>query len=153
METKQNSIQAEFLRKLQLEYLTQKLRSMVYREGQYTKIAEDIAEKKATKIKALGIKFGIKTMFETGVDAWVTDNFWNAYGLPNLQYKDEEQKRVQGNYDAWYLLYRGTVVDYNGKEVTVVSNNPSNSSVRILSDGYMTLSYNDISLINDYSWE
>lgn len=151
METRGRSIQGEFLRKLQLEYLTQKLRSMVYKEGEYAKIAKEIADKKASKIKAMGVKFGIPTMFETGIDDWVKQNFWTEFGLPNLQYKDDEQKRVQGNYDAWYLLYRGTTVMYRGSEVSVVSNNPSKQSIKIL--GGTVLGYNDISLINDYIWE
>lgn len=144
--------QEEFIYKLQMEYLTHKLRSMVYRKMKYVKLSTDMAEKKKEKILALGAKFGVQTMFDTGVQQFVMDHFWNAKGLPNLSYKDDEQRRVQGNYDAWYLLYRGTVIMYNRDPCTVVSNNPTTRTVQVL-DGCFTLSYDEISLLNDYEWE
>lgn len=144
--------QEEFIYKLQMEYLTHKLRSMVYRKMKYVKLSTDMAKKKKEKILALGAKFGVKTMFDTSVQQFVMDHFWNAKGLPNLSYKDDEQRRVQGNYDAWYLLYRGTVIMYNCDLCTVVSNNPTTRTVQVL-DGCFTLSYDEISLLNDYEWE
>ena len=144
--------QEEFIYKLQLEYLTHKLRSMVYRKMKYVKLSTDMAEKKKEKILALGAKFGVQTMFDTSVQQFVKDHFWNDKGLPNLSYKDDEQRRVQGNYDAWYLLYRGTVIMYNCDFCTVVSNNPTTRTVQVL-DGRFMLSYDEISLMNDYEWE
>ncbi len=144
--------QEEFIYKLQMEYLTHKLRSMVYRKMKYVKLSTDMAEKKKEKILALGAKFGVKTMFDTSVQQFVIDHFWNAKGLPNLSYKDDEQRRVQGNYDAWYLLYRGTVIMYNHDVCTVVSNNPTTRTVQVLNSCF-TLSYDEISLLNDYEWE
>lgn len=111
-----------------------------------------MAERKKQKIQALGLKFGIPTMFDTGVEAFVKEHFWNGRGLPNFSYKDSEQQRVQGNYDAWYLLYRGTVIVYDGDFCTVVSNNPSTRTVQVL-DGCFALGYDEISLVNDYDWE
>ena len=144
--------QREFIYKLQLEYLTHKLRSFVYRKAKYIKLSKDMAEKKKDKIKILGAKFGIPTMFDTGVQQFVKEHFWNNHGLPNFSYKDSEQERVQGNYDARYLLYRGTVIMYNGELCTVVSNNPSTRTVQVV-DGCFILSYDEISLIDDYNWE
>lgn len=144
--------QEEFIHKLEMEYLTHKLRSLVYRKMKYIKLSRDMALKKKEKIQALGVKFGIPTMFDTGVTKFVNEHFWNECGLPNFSYKDGEQKRVQGNYDAWYLLYRGTVIMYNGEPCTVVSNNPSTRTVQVL-DGCFAMSYDEISLVNDYDWE
>lgn len=144
--------QEEFIHKLEMEYLTHKLRSLVYRKMKYIKLSRDMAVKKKEKIQALGVKFGISTMFDTGVAEFVNEHFWNERGLPNFSYKDGEQKRVQGNYDAWYLLYRGTVIMYNGEPCTVVSNNPSTRTVQVL-DGCFAMSYDEISLVNDYDWE
>ena len=136
--------QEEFIHKLEMEYLTLKLRSFVYRKMKYVKLSRDMAVKKKEKIQALGVKFGIPTMFDTGVAKFVNEHFFS--------YKDSEQKRVQGNYDAWYLLYRGTVIMYNGEPCTVVSNNPSTRTVQVL-DGCFAMSYDEISLVNDYDWE
>lgn len=144
--------QEEFIHKLEMEYLTHKLRSLVYRKMKYIKLSKDMAERKKQKIQALGLKFGVLTMFDTGVEEFVKEHFWNERGLPNLSYKDNEQKRVQGNYDAWYLLYRGTIIMYNGEPCTVVSNNPSTRTIQVL-DGCFAMGYDEISLVNDYDWE
>lgn len=144
--------QEEFIHKLEMEYLTHKLRSLVYRKMKYIKLSKDMAERKKQKIQTLGLKFGVSTMFDTGVEEFVKEHFWNERGLPNLSYKDNEQKRVQGNYDAWYLLYCGTIVMYNGEPCTVVSNNPSTRTIQVL-DGCFAMGYDEISLVNDYDWE
>lgn len=144
--------QEDFIRKLQMEYLTHKLRSMVYRKMKYIKISKDIAEKKKKKIQLLGQKFGIATMFETGVRQFVQEYFWNECGLPNMSYKDDEQRRVQWNYDAWYLLYRGTHIMCDGRKYAVANNNPSTKTVCVFGSSFL-MSYQDISLIDDYDWE
>lgn len=151
----QNNVKrGEFLKKLQLEYLTYKLRSQIYTNEKFAGVARDIAEKKRAKILKVSKDFGMGTMFDTGVQEWVQEFFWNSHGLPNLQYKDEEQHRVQGNYDAWYLLQRGMTVLYQGVEMVVVANDPSNSVVRVARTGMKTwLKYEEISLINNYQWD
>ena len=53
----------EFLIKLQLEYLTHKLRSQIYRDERYAKVASDIADKKKLKIQEVSVKFGLKSIF------------------------------------------------------------------------------------------
>ena len=95
--------QEQFLINLQLEYLTQRLRALIYQDETYIRVASDIAAKKRMKITQLGIKFNLTTIFNgEDVEQFVDKYFWNPNGLPNFQYKDAQQKRVQGNYDAWY---------------------------------------------------
>lgn len=147
--------QEQFLVDLQLEYLTQRLRALIYRDETYIKVASDIASKKRMKIAQLGIKFKLPTIFdEIPVHEFVDKYFWNEKGLPNFQYKDEQQQRVQGNYDAWYILYRGTKVVYNFQEAEVVSNNPSKEEVelRINNDKKLTVRYSDITLNKNFVW-
>lgn len=147
--------QKKFLMKLQLEYLTQKLRSQVYRESKFVKVARDIAEKKRIKIQGLSKEFGCPCIFDEGADymEFVRKYFWKDNGLPNMQYKDKEQKRVQGNYDKWYLLYRGTLVLYNGVEAKVLLNDPPKNKVKIETKNEVkTVKYSDISLIENYKW-
>lgn len=147
--------QKEFIKALQLEYLTQKLRSFIYDE-KYSKVASDIAKKKRNKIIELGQKFGINTIFSDSIDInqFVKDNFWNNTGIPNFQYKDEEQKRVQGNYDCWYLFFRGTKVKYLGEEYSVVINNPSEKKI-LVENGKrrVKISYENVTLINNFVWK
>lgn len=48
---------------LQLEYLTQRLRALIYQDETYIRVASDIAAKKRMKITQLGIKFNLTTIF------------------------------------------------------------------------------------------
>lgn len=143
----------KFLYVLQLEYLTQKLRSMIYRDTAYAKVAEDIAEKKATKVMEVSARMGVPNIFTDRLygENFIRNEFWQAYGLPRFMYKDDSQRKIQGNYDKWYLLYRGTVVRYNRQEARVVSNNPAKDSLRIRvgSETY-DVNYTDVTIINNY---
>lgn len=155
MEVNKVDDRALFLQKLQLEYLTQWLRSRIYRDEKYVKIASGIAEKKRQKICMLGEKFGMETLFSPGfpVTDFVSKYFWNSRGLPNFQYKDEEQRSVQWNYDAWYILFRGTEVVFRGEMYKVVKNNPREKKVEITNGaGMFELGYGDIQLIDKYLW-
>lgn len=145
----------QFLTRLQLEYLTHKLRSSIYRNGTYASVAADIAKKKRLKIIELSVKFNVDSIFTPGynVAEFVEKNFWGKKGLPAFQYKDEEQRRVQGNYDRWYILYRDTKVLYKGTIMEVVSNNPAKEEVKIRgSKGDFLVKYNDITIINNFDW-
>lgn len=145
----------QFLVNLQLEYLTQRLRSLIYLEDTYAKVAADIAQRKKMKIAQLGAKFDVPTIFSgLDIEEFIDTYFWSKYGLPNLRYKDAQQRRVQGNYDRWYLLYRGTSVLYKGQIVEVTSNNPAKEEVEIRkNDSKFIVNYNDITLIkNNYTW-
>ena len=144
-----------FLIKLQLEYLTQKLRSQIYRNERYAKVASDIAAKKKNKILELSIKFNLQCMFNSyhDIENFICQYFWNDLGLPNFQYKDDEQRRVQRNYDCWYLLYRGTNVMYKGNEAKVLVNDPSKETVIIETfSGEICVKYSEINLKSDYQW-
>lgn len=144
----------EFLIKLQLEYLTHKLRSQIYRDERYAKVASDIADKKKLKIQEVSVKFGLKSIFNgLSVNKFVKKYFLKPTGVPFFQYKDNEQRRVQSNYDMWYLLYRGTKVFYKGQLAEVVLNNPLKEEVMIrISEREFFVKYIQISLINKFNW-
>lgn len=145
----------QFLTRLQLEYLTHKLRSSIYRNGTYASVAADIAKKKRLKIIELSVKFNVDSIFTPGynVAEFVEKNFWGKKGLPAFQYKDDEQRRVQGNYDKWYILYRGTQVMYKDEVMEVVCNNPSTETLKLRgSKGEYSVKYIQISLINNFKF-
>ena len=144
----------QFLINLQLEYLTHKLRSIIYQDETYAKVSLEISEKKKQKIIELGEKFNLKTLFDSGYNSeeFIENCFWNKKGLPNFQYKDNKQKKVQGNYDKWYLLYRGAAVSYKGLLFSVKENNPSKECVKIRNSKFeYTVNYNEINIINKYN--
>lgn len=144
-----------FLTSLQLEYLTHKLRSVIYQNQTYASVAADIAAKKRAKIEELSAKFHVDTIFTPGynVSEFIERNFWQPYGLPLFQYKDDKQRRVQGNYDKWYILYRGTQVMYKDEVMEVVCNNPSTETLKLRgSKGEYSVKYIQISLINNFKF-
>lgn len=148
--------QEEFLKELQLEYLTNKLRSLIYQEEPFIKVAKDIASKKRKKIEAIGRRCKLETIFTSPsyLLKFIKEEFWNKNGLPNFSYRDEEQRRVQGNYDKWYLLIKGTPVMYMGRLAEVLRNNPSTETVKIrIGEKRFDADYIDISLIyQNYLW-
>ena len=140
-----------FLISLQLEYLTHKLRSVIYQNQTYASVAADIAAKKRAKIEELHVD----TIFTPGYDVseFIEKEFWQSHGLPLFQYKDDEQRRVQGNYDKWYMLYRGTKVMYKDEVMEVVCNNPSTETLKLRgSKGEYSVKYIQISLINNFKF-
>lgn len=146
----------DFLRVLQLEYFTHKLRSMIYRDPEYARVSYEISEKKRRKISEIGLKFNLVTIFDDGnyFDDFLNINFFREFGMPNFQYKNEEQRKVQGNYDRWYMFYRGRVVLYCGRECKVLENNPSTQMLKILFKGKKVLvGYDEITIKNDFEWK
>lgn len=144
-----------FLIKLQLEYLTHKLRSIIYLDKKYADVSNEIAKKKREKIEKLSARFHIDTIFTPGYNYsdFIEKNFWRTYGPPIFQYKNDEQQRVQGNYDSWYMLYRGTNVVYCGKIMKVICNNPLTETLKIrgFKNGEYIVKYNEVSLINNFN--
>ena len=80
MENEYRISHEQFLINLQLEYLTHRLRSLIYRTASYAQVAADIASKKRSKIEDLGKKFGIRTIFSPGFDVlgFVNLYFWSG---------------------------------------------------------------------------
>ena len=147
-------VREEFLIKLQMEYLTHALRSFIYRKKEYAQVSRDIALKKKAKIISLSKKFNIQTIF-TGKDmvAFINEKFWSKNGLPNFVYKSVDQSAVQGNYDKWYMFYRGTKVLYNNLLMEVILNNPTTETLKIRKKGVeCVVKYDEVILLNNYDF-
>jgi hypothetical protein len=79
----------QFVINLQLEYLSCKLRSIVYNRiesVELVKIYKDIAEKKKAKILNLKQRFRLGTMFDSdkAFSDFYLKEFLQEYGLPNF---------------------------------------------------------------------
>lgn len=125
----------QFVINLQLEYLSCKLRSIVYNRiesVELVKIYKDIAEKKKTKILNLKQRFRLGTMFDSdkAFSDFYLKEFLQEYGLPNLQYSEKTKKSVMF-WDRFHLLKPGTIVIYKGKEYKVKINHPNDDNVVI----------------------
>lgn len=123
----------QFVINLQLEYLSCKLRSIVYnRVVELVKMYKDIAEKKKAKILNLKQRFRLGTMFDSdkAFSDFYLKEFLQEYGLPNLQYSEKTKKSVMF-WDRFHLLKPGTIVIYKGKEYKVKINHPNDDNVVI----------------------
>lgn len=137
----------EYLKILQLEYFSCRVRSLIYEQDIFVKMNHDIAEKKKDKIIELGKKFQTLTIFDSiqiASDFWKRE-FVREYGLPNFQYgPDETKKEKVSNWDKFYLLRPKNVIVYKEKEYQVKENFPETNS--------LVVSILDEDIILPYIW-
>jgi hypothetical protein len=117
----------DYLEVLQLEYLSNKLRGLIYEEPIFIKVKTDIALKKRDKIKKLAKKMAYFCIFDSPkfFDSFLERKFLNEFGLPNLQYGiDKEKSRRAAWWDKFYLFKPGTIVEYEGRDCKVLENDP-----------------------------
>lgn len=136
MEKSRSLTNEEFIKILQLEYLSCKLRSIIYDRPEFKKMNEDIAEKKKFKILDLSKKFLLPNIFELdeAFEFFWKKEFIQEYGLPNFQY-NPKSKELISYWDKFYLLKPGETVIWEGTEYTIKANHPNENSVRILKNG------------------
>lgn len=128
---------AEYLKILQLEYFSCKVRELIYERPEFVKMNKEISEKKKEKILGLGKKFQMLTIFDSNQNAeefW-KEHFVQEFGLPAFQYSyDEAKKKAISYWDKFYLLKTGMTILYNGTEHQVKTNCPEVDSIFIALD-------------------
>ena len=98
----------QFLINLQLEYLTHKLRSIIYQDETYAKVSLEISEKKKQKIIELGEKFNLKTLFDSSYNSDRKSTRLNSshvaisYAVFCLKKKKNRKKRTKYTYKRIY---------------------------------------------------
>lgn len=124
----------EYLKFLQLEYLSCKLRSLIYDRPEFVKMNVDIAEKKREKIENLTHKFSMMSMFNSleSFSSFVSNEFVQEFGLPKIQYStDEKKKRAVSYWDRICLLPLNSEVFYKDQSYLVVDNHPDKECATI----------------------
>ena len=143
---------SEYLKVLQLEYLTYKVRSLIFERPEFVKMNSDIAIKKKEKIEDLTKRFCLTSIFDSqySFQNFLNENFLNESGLPNFQYSlDEEKRKAQIYWDKKYLLKPGTSVFFKDIEYIVQNNYSDNDMLLIsLNKEVCTVSYSDIKIKN-----
>jgi len=100
----------------QLEYLAYYLRYKIYTNEREKAKMEDICNKIRKTVEQISFKEQSPSIFTSEhLKEKKLDEFLNEYGLPNIRYKNEYQKEMKGFWDRFYLLQRGTYVEYEGK--------------------------------------
>lgn len=122
----------EYFQQLQLEYLSCKLRQIIYDEKSFSDQNREIAEKKQEKILNLSEKLDALSVCNSKHIALSTIRyqFIQPFGLPNLQYSTS-----QGNIAFWdrvHLFKEGTIVSYcDGRKFKIIKNFPNEDIVLI----------------------
>lgn len=127
----------EYLKALQLEYLTNKVRSLIFDRPEFVKMASDIAEFKRERIELLSKRHFKPSIFMSTEEFlnFYENEFLNPFGLPNFQYSNDSKKRAsQWYWDVVHLLKKGQVVIYEGEECPILGNNMKDQMVCIQID-------------------
>lgn len=124
----------EYLKVLQLEYLTNKVRSLIFDRPEFVKMASDIAEFKKERIELLSKRHFKSSIFMSTEEFmnFYESEFLNPFGLPNFQYSNDKKRRASQRYwDVVHLLDKGQVVIYKDSEYPILGNNMKDRMVCI----------------------
>lgn len=138
----------EYLETLQLEYFSYLFRTKIYELPHYIKMAQDIANLKEEKIRAIGERSGAKHIFtDTGIyDCFYRSIFMNPVGMPNLKYPLDKE-RFMRYWDKTYAFKADTPVEYEGSLGAVSINFPAKDQCLVNVNGkVICLDYNCLTL-------
>lgn len=124
----------EYLKVLQLEYFTHKVRSLIFDKPEFIKMAKDIAEFKKERIELLTKKHFKCSIFLSAEEyfSFYEKEFLNPTGVPNFQYPANEQKRnSQWFWDMIYLFGKDQVVIFEDNEYRILKNDTKNQTICI----------------------
>lgn len=127
----------EYLKVLQLEYLTNKVRSLIFDRPEFVKMASDVAEFKKERIELLSKRHFKPSIFMSTEEFlnFYENEFLNPFGLPNFQYSNDNKKRAsQWYWDVVHLLGKNQVVIYKDGEYPILGNNMKDQMVCIQID-------------------
>lgn len=125
----------EFLKVLQLEYFSYKLRALIYDQAEFKKMNNDIANKKKSKIVEIAQKFSLPNIFDSDelFKSFWEKEFLQKEGLPRFQYSPKN-KKVE-TWDKYCLLKVGETVIWKDIEYKIKKNYPVYDSIKVLKDG------------------
>lgn len=132
MEEKSRSLSIEeFIKTLQLEYLSYKLRSIIYEVPEFRKMNSDIAAKKKEKIQNVAKRYRKETIFDSdeNFEIFWRSKFLQEYGLPKLQYS--AKKEAVSYWDKFYLFSEGRMVTWKDVDYRVKTNNPDENVIMV----------------------
>jgi hypothetical protein len=90
---------------LQLEYISYKFRSIIYKRDFDIKKYEEICEKKKEKIDSISLRNTLPSIFnKEEIKEKYFKKFFNEWGLPNFCYRDDYQRMVKGYWDKIYYF-------------------------------------------------
>lgn len=122
--------------KLQMEWIGYKTRSLTYKHPYNEKYEKVFCDGKRKKIEAISLKNGLPSIFSNkNLMKKYMSKFFNEWGLPNFDYRDEKCEQMMSGYDKrYYFAVNSTVkVKLPDKEVLgeIIHNNTSKEILRV----------------------
>lgn len=104
----------DFYTRLQLEYISYKMRLLLYEREEDKKKFQDICVKKREKIELIALKDCLPSIFTSpeSQKKYLDLFFGQGKGIPNFCYRDDYQKRVKGYWDSYYYFRKGSLVQF-----------------------------------------
>jgi hypothetical protein len=103
---------------LQVEWISYKVRELIYTRPEDKKKFNDISNMKRVKIESMMTKNCLPSIFN-GDSVYLQkyfDKFFRSFGLPNFQVRDEYKKLIYNRYDALYWFSKRTEVKFKIEE-------------------------------------
>jgi hypothetical protein len=111
----------DFYSTLQREYISYFVRSKIY-PTEYAKKYENYCTLKRDKIEKIGLKNGLPSIFTLeSIKNRYIDAFFNAFGLPNFEYRDDNSRKIMGKWDRVYYFGEGTSIKIKTDKSTIIS--------------------------------
>jgi len=123
----------EYYTNLQLEWISYKVRELIYDREIDRKRFHDICEMKKEKIEKFAFRNCCNSIFSSDnmKEKYVKKFLGNGYGLPNFQYRDDRQRKVNGHWDKVHYFKSGIKVIKDGVTYTVQKNFPKYEKIQV----------------------
>lgn len=111
---------ADYYEILQKEYISYHIRAKVYPE-EYANKYRKYCVCKREKIEKISNKNGLPSIFNLmSLRQRFFDEFFNLYGLPNFEYRDEKSRHIMGRWDKEYWFGTGVSIKVKTEDEILV---------------------------------
>jgi len=131
---------SDYYTRLQLEYLSYRIRAAIYQRAFDKKKFTEICKKKREKIEQIALENCLPSIFNnTEQQRKYMGRFFGQTGFPNFCYRDDYQQSVKGYWDLYYYFIKGASVRFTRGTSTDIGHikdcSVKEKKVRIIVDG------------------
>ena len=130
-----NLSEEDYFSIIQKEWLSYKVRQLIYEKPEDKQKFEKWLDGKKVKIDSYANRKWVKSIFTSvTVRERYLNEFFPEFGMPNFEYKNEEHRIVSGKRDKFHYFNRGLEVVINGKTLKVSWNLPEEEMIEVRED-------------------
>jgi len=141
MEVNRRICLSDFFSNLQMEYISYKVRALIYAREFDVQKFNAICSGKREKIEQIAYRNKLPSIFNSKQQQEkYIEKFFGQSGLPDFKYRDDYQTNVKGKWDNIYFFEKGKSVFLIEEGVfgTIVKLNCSNNQVEVKIEGEET---------------